>query len=69
MAAFWTASAGMAIGHLETVPRVLSMPVKVESDDRISAAIALDARWVLKPGEIYSAPRSFVAVFASDYDL
>jgi hypothetical protein len=32
--AFWTASVGEAIGHVETVPLTLSMPVKVEQDGR-----------------------------------
>ena len=29
--AFWTASVGEAIGHVETLPWTLSIPVKVEA--------------------------------------
>ncbi len=35
--AFWTASVGEAIGHVETLPWTLSMPVKVEADGRVTA--------------------------------
>jgi alpha-galactosidase len=64
---FWTANIGEAIGHLETVPLVLSLPVKVEDDGRISASVVLEARTTLRPGEVYSTPRSFVAVHAGDF--
>lgn len=65
--AFWTATVGEAIGHLETQPLVLSLPVKVEKDGRINASLVLDARATLKPGEVYRSPRSFVAVYSGDF--
>lgn len=65
--AFWTATVGEAIGHIETLPLVLSLPVKVESDGRISASMILDPQTTLKPGEALSTPRSFVAVYAGDF--
>ena len=40
--AFWTGAVGEAIGHAETVPLKLSMPVKTQADQRVSAFIALD---------------------------
>jgi len=65
--AFWTAGVGEAIGHVETLPWTLSMPVKVEADGRVNAEIAIPANTVLKPGESYSTPRSFVAVYSGDF--
>jgi alpha-galactosidase len=65
--AFWTASVGEAIGHVETLPWTLSMPVKVEADGTVTAGITIPANTVLKPGETYSAPRSFVAVYSGDF--
>lgn len=65
--AFWSASVGEAIGHLETLPLVLSLPVKAEADGRISASVVPDSARTLKPGEVYSTPRTFVAVYAGDY--
>jgi alpha-galactosidase len=65
--AFWTASVGEAIGHVETLPWTLSLPVKVESDGRVKANVTLPANTTLKPGESYSAPRSFLAVYSGDF--
>jgi alpha-galactosidase len=64
--AFWTAAAGEAIGHIETVPLTLSLPVKVRADG-VDAAVDIAANTVLKPGETYSTPRSFVSVYAGDF--
>ncbi|MFZ0734930.1 MAG: alpha-galactosidase [Candidatus Sulfotelmatobacter sp.] len=65
--AFWTASVGEAIGHVETLPWTLSIPVKVEKDGRVSASLAIPVNSVLKPGETYSSPRSFVSVYSGDF--
>jgi len=67
VAAFWTASVGEAIGHVETLPWTLSIPVKVDPDGRVNASITIPADIGLKPGEVYSTPRSFVAVYAGDF--
>lgn len=65
--AFWTASMGEAIGHIETLPWTLSMPVKVEGDGRVNASITIPVNTTLKPGEAYFTPRSFVAVYKGDF--
>ncbi len=65
--AFWTASVGEAIGHVETLPWTLSMPVKVEPDGRVTASMTIPVNAALKPGESYSSPRSFVAVYSGDF--
>jgi alpha-galactosidase len=65
--ALWTASVGEAIGHVETLPWTLSIPVKVEADGRVNASIAIPANTALKPGESYSTPRSFMAVYSGDF--
>src|SRR5450432_675030 len=65
--AFWTASVGEAIGHVETLPWTLSLPVKVEADGRVTASVAIPVNAGLKPGESYSSPRSFVAVYSGDF--
>ena len=65
--AFWTRSVGEAIGHVETLPWTLSMPVKVESDGRVTASVNIPANTSLKPGDTYSSPRSFVAVYSGDF--
>ena len=65
--AFWNAQVGEAIGHVETVPLTLSIPVKVESDGLVNASVEIPANTTLKPGDTFSTPRSFVAVYAGDY--
>jgi len=65
--AFWTAPVGEAIGHIETLPLVLSLPVKVGPDGRINASLVLEPKSVLRPGEVFSTPRSFVAVYSGDF--
>jgi len=65
--AFWTASVGEAIGHVETLPLSISLPVNVEADGSVSAAMEVPAATTLKPGESYSTPRSFVAVYSGDF--
>ena len=67
--AFWTARVGEAIGQLDRTPFVLTMPVRTLSDGRVSAEISFSAgpARVLHPGEIYSIPTTFIAVFHGDY--
>ena len=65
--AVWTGSVGEAIGHVETLPLSLSLPVKVEKDGRVTAAMTIPANTVLKPGQTYSTPRSFLAVYSGDF--
>jgi len=65
--AFWTASVGEAIGHVETIPWTLSMPVKVDPDGRVNASMSIAANVNLKPGEAYSTPRTFAAIYSGDF--
>lgn len=65
--AFWTRQIGEAIGQVDNIPLVLSMPVRTLPDGRVSASIAVDAAVILHPGEQWSAPETFVAVFHGDF--
>jgi alpha-galactosidase len=65
--AFWTRDTGLAIGHLETLPLALSIPVHTTTDGRVEAAVQVPANVILKPGESFSTPRTFVTVFHGDY--
>jgi alpha-galactosidase len=65
--AFWTRTVGEAIGHVETLPLVLSVPVRTEDAGQIDAAVRLATAEALKPGESYSTPRTFIVVFSGDY--
>ena len=65
--AFWTGSVGEAIGHAETGPLKMSLPVKTLPDGRVSAAIATEGAATLRPGEVFATPLTFVAVFHGDF--
>ena len=65
--AFWTRSVGEAIGHVDTVPLTLSLPVKVQPDGHVHASVSIPAQTVLKPGETFSTPRSFLAIYSGDF--
>ncbi len=65
--AFWTRSVGLAIGHLETLPLALSIPVQTTAEGRVQAGIEIPASTTLKAGESFSTPRTFVTVYSGDY--
>jgi len=67
VAAFWTKTVGEAIGHVETLPLVLSIPVKTEPDGHVDASVHLTPDNTLQPGESYSSPETFIAVYSGDY--
>jgi alpha-galactosidase len=65
--AFWTKTVGEAIGHVETLPLALSIPVKTEADGRVLASVHLTPDTTLQPGDAYTTPQTFVAVYSGDY--
>jgi alpha-galactosidase len=65
--AFWAKTVGEAIGHVETLPLVLSIPVATEADGHVDASVHLTPDNPLQPGESYSSPETFVAVYSGDY--
>jgi alpha-galactosidase len=67
ISAFWTRSVGMAIGHAETRPYTIALPVAVSDDQRVTVAVRLNPGTVLKPHEEYSTPRTFTMVYSGDY--
>jgi len=65
--AFWTSSVGEAVGHVETLPLSVSLPVRVGADRDVRASLDIPAALTLKPGESYATPRTFVAVYSGDF--
>lgn len=65
--AFWTSRVGEAIGHAETVPLRLSLPVRTRPDRRVSAQVVLDEDMRLGRGQVYTTPLTFVSVFHGDF--
>lgn len=65
--AFWTKNVGTAIGHVETLPLVLSIPVKTLPEGPVATAIHIAANTKLSPGETFTTPRTFLSMYAGDF--
>ena len=65
--AFWTRNVGEAIGHIETLPLVLSIPVQTTPEGGVEAAVRVPADTALEPGGVFSTPRTFLAVYSGDF--
>jgi len=62
----WRRDCGLAIGHLELTPQILSLPVKC-TDTGVDLAITSPLKRVLEPGETLTLPETFVATHVGDY--
>ena len=65
--AFWNREVGEAIGHVETLPLTLSIPVQTTPTGRVEAGVRIPADTILKPGEAFATPRTFLAIYKSDF--
>jgi len=65
--AFWTRSLGVAIGHIETIPEVLSLPVDVSQDERINTKVSMAPETSIEPGHDFATPRTFLAIYQGDF--
>jgi alpha-galactosidase len=65
--AFWSRNVGEAIGHIETLPLVLSVPVRTTQNGQVEAGVSIPAKTLLKPGEVFSTPRTFLSVYSGDF--
>ncbi|MGH9720925.1 MAG: glycoside hydrolase family 36 protein, partial [Bryobacteraceae bacterium] len=63
----WHKTAGIAAGHIETVPRQVSLPVSQNDARSASVAIKFDNKRTLKPGDTLKTFKTFVAVHQGDY--
>src|SRR5580692_10274962 len=65
--AFWTRDVGEAIGHVETVPFTLSIPVRTTTNRDVEAGVKIAANTILKPGDVFSSPRTFLTIYTGDF--
>ena len=63
----WRRDIGIAVGHLEHVPKLVSLPVAMPDATHATLALSINAETVLKPGETLDTFDSFVAVHQRDY--
>lgn len=62
----WRRDGGIAVGHIEMTPKLVSLPVAMPSPDQATLALSFRTTQVLKPGEALETFRSFVAVHQGD---
>jgi alpha-galactosidase len=65
--AFWTRDVGEAIGHVETVPLTLSIPVRTTTNGDVETGVKIAANTILKPGDVFSSPRTFLTIYTGDF--
>lgn len=62
----WQRDCGLAVGHLDTVPRLVSLPVK-QVKQGAALAIAFDQAALLAPGESLETFDTFLTLHRGDY--
>jgi alpha-galactosidase len=62
----WRRDGGLAVGHVETAPRRVSLPVAGQRGS-VRVAVCGRERRDLRPGEGFDTPQTFVAVHDGDY--
>ena len=63
----WRRDAGLAVGHIEMVPKLVSLPVAVSKDGSATVGVTSKDARELQPGETMKTLRTFVAVHQGDY--
>ena len=63
----WRREAGIGVGHLEMVPKLVSLPVSMPDSEHATVAVSFKKNRVLKPGETLLTFRTFVMVHRGDY--
>ncbi|HEY6272237.1 MAG TPA: glycoside hydrolase family 36 protein [Terriglobales bacterium] len=63
----WRRDVGIAVGHLELSPKLVSLPVAVPDQEHATVAVHFKLNKELKPGETIKTFRTFVIVHQGDY--
>jgi alpha-galactosidase len=63
----WSKDFGLAVGHVEPVPRLISLPVAMSDPRHARVAVRSTREQRLEPGEAFHTLRTFVSVHQGDY--
>jgi alpha-galactosidase len=63
----WRRDVGIAVGHLELSPKLVSLPVAMPDQEHATVAVHFKLNRELKPGETIKTFRTFVIVHQGDY--
>jgi len=61
----WTQNGGIAVGHIEKTPKLVSLPIIWK--DELTIAVDFEKSVMLKPGETLKTYNTFVAVHKGDF--
>jgi len=63
----WRRDIGIAVGHLDLKPKLVSLPVAMPDNSHAEVKIQFESSRTLAPGESLDTLRTFVAVHTGDY--
>ncbi|UCF38781.1 MAG: alpha-galactosidase [Acidobacteriota bacterium] len=63
----WRRDVGLAVGHVELVPKLVSLPVDMSSNQFGSIGVEFESAGILQPGEQLQTFKTFVTVHTGDY--
>jgi alpha-galactosidase len=63
----WRRDVGVAVGHVELRPKLVSLPVSMPDVTHAKVAVESEQKRLVKPGESFHTLRTFVAVHEGDY--
>src|SRR5262249_51643280 len=63
----WTKDAGIAIGHVDTKPHLISLPVSMPDAGHARISLQFRSTRTVAPGETLETLRTFVSVHTGDY--
>ncbi|RPJ60317.1 MAG: glycosyl hydrolase [Acidobacteria bacterium] len=63
----WRKDVGLAVGHLEPTPELVSLPVSIAKNGQASVEVRAKVEKALKPGETIRTFRTFVSVHRGDF--
>jgi alpha-galactosidase len=63
----WRKDVGLAVGHIEPGPRLISLPVSMADAAHAHVAVRSSHQQTLDPGESFHTLRTFVSVHQGDY--
>lgn len=63
----WRPDGGLAIGHLELVPKLVSLPVKMTDESKVDINVNYTKNVTLNPGESLETFKTFVRLQEADY--
>src|ERR1700683_3291696 len=63
----WRKDVGLAVGHINPVPRLIELPVTMPDATHATVAVSMKHEQTLQPGESFHTLHTFVSVHQGDY--